>query len=663
MQAADEIQHAAGPLSLIARIVRLIDQPDSAAERLPHACQEIAAATAATLVALRETPSQSPHLAGTEATAGDDSDGLAKLESLFASLTAQPSARSVDFAPHGSRRVLGCRSADGRLSLLVVLDAPPALASEAAWLRGLELVLNQLTAANRSLVEPSSLATFDFSDFHRSLDIRQVCSAIANDTRLLLQVDRVSVLLRRGRRFKTLAVSGVSKVHRRSNLIRTLEQLGRVIAATGETFSHPSDDELPPQIQAAWDDYVDQSLVDRLRIVPLFAPRDDSQQQPSDQPETDDRGVQAHRRPTPLLGLLVIEQLFDDRSADDHRSAPIRDHRAVVRHAAVAIENAERHRRIFLLPLWSLLGSAVDRSRRIWTALVLLVLASVVAALTFIQVDHYVVATGTLQPQQRQHVYAPHDGVVQTVHVQHGQRVGVEAPLVTLQSAELERQTEQILGQIQTVGRRLSAVRSTRRSRTLSANNTDSPFDSLAGEEQQLQAELASLETQHALLKRQLQQLQIRSPLAGQIVSWDLHQRIGSRPVSRGHELLTIADIDGPWVLEMELADQDIGTVRRAQQHGRTELPLQYALATAPEQLYPASLSRVAEASHRNADGQTVVELEAALAGDAAHALRVGARVRAKIYCGRRSAGASWFSDVARAFRKHVLFHFQRTKP
>ena len=61
-------------------------------------------------------------------------------------------------------------------------------------------------------------------------------------------------------------------------------------------------------------------------------------------------------------------------------------------------------------------------------------------------------------------------------------------------------------------------------------------------------------------------------------------------------------------------------------------------------------------------DGQPVVELEAAITDQVSHARRVGARVRAKIYCGRRSAGASWFSDVVRAFQKHVLFHFQRTE-
>ena len=115
-------------------------------------------------------------------------------------------------------------------------------------------------------------------------------------------------------------------------------------------------------------------------------------------------------------------------------------------------------------------------------------------------------------------------------------------------------------------------------------------------------------------------------------------------------------------MLELELADEDVGVVAIARQQQTTPLNVEYALAIEPEQAYTARLTRIAEAAVENEQGRMIVPAEVAVDRGVKHPRRVGAEVRAKVYCGRRSLGASWFSDVMQAIHRHGLFHFRRAK-
>lgn len=673
LQAEDEVRAAAGPIQMVTRIVQTLHDAPRNARTLEGIGREILTATSATLVILEQQQWNARARVGP---GGDSSGnlefGTPELESAtqaaIAAADARPTARPAADVFGPTARVLSCSSPCRRATLVVVLPRACDLAVETVWLRSLQLIINQIVTPRLSedrspATEPAAAgittrakpgASIDYSPFHRSLKLKEVAATIANDTRMQLDVDRVSVLLRSGRKYRTQAVSGCSKVHRRSNVIRALERLGRVVAPIKATFDFPGSnlsetDPIPPQIQTALDPYLDESLVDRIRIVPLFEA--DSRSAAEDETSPPAR---------PPIALLVLENLADRNATAADLEIP--NHPLLARHAGHAIENAQRHGRIFLLPIWETLGGLFVRGRRLWTLLVIVILASLVAAMRLVDIDHYVIARGTLQPCKRQHVFAPADGVVEKVHVQHGQSVDRDAPLVTLQSAELERRIEETLGQIQTATRQRAAILANRLANQDRAAGRKLPFDSMAGEEQQLDAQIASLKKQLALLQDQAAQLEIRSPIAGTVISWDLTSRIGSRPVVRGHQLMTIGSVEDAWMLELQLPDDDVGVVNLARQVSDHQLVVAYALATDPERLYSATLAKVAESAMENTEGRTVVPIEALLPTDTAHAKRVGAEVRAKIYCGRRSLAASWFSDVAKAFRKHVLFHFRRAE-
>jgi hypothetical protein len=59
----------------------------------------------------------------------------------------------------------------------------------------------------------------------------------------------------------------------------------------------------------------------------------------------------------------------------------------------------------------------------------------------------------------------------------------------------------------------------------------------------------------------------VKSPLGGQVVTWDLKNRLPiGRPVNRGQVLLCVADPDGPWQLELHMPEHRVGHVVQQQQ-------------------------------------------------------------------------------------------------
>jgi hypothetical protein len=54
--------------------------------------------------------------------------------------------------------------------------------------------------------------------------------------------------------------------------------------------------------------------------------------------------------------------------------------------------------------------------------------------------------------------------------------------------------------------------------------------------------------------------------LAGEVVTWDIHNRLIKRPVQRGQVLVRVADPDGPWQLEVYMPENHMGHVANYQE-------------------------------------------------------------------------------------------------
>ncbi|MEZ6119195.1 MAG: HlyD family efflux transporter periplasmic adaptor subunit [Pirellulaceae bacterium] len=515
---------------------------------------------------------------------------------------------------------------------LVQVDDQQVSSLKLAYLRTLKLLAIQ-TADRLSLGKHSSATTtVSLSTFHHGLNVRQTAYNIANEGRRLVQADRSAVLLKKGKRYKVEAVSGQSEIQHRAALVRCLRTLVQKALVNEQPFLYPSNEELAPQLETALQEYLDLAHIRKLVIQPLHRRH-----------KADATG--------PIIGALVTEWI----QIEHVRADSLQHLQAVQDDAELGLTNSLEHSQVFLLPIWKTIGKLLSQAYRWKTLATTIAVAGLIAALFVIPTDLEMEASGSLQPSQQRHVFVRTEGTVANVLVQHGDTVRAGDVLVTLQNAELERQADELLGQVQTASQKLTSIKATR----LAPNRTDADAvrrdNQLASEEAQLVLEIEHLQRQHQLVQQQQDELQVRSPIDGEIATWDVQQLLDGRPVQRGQELLTIVNPNGPWQLELELADHNVGPVLSAAKQS-PDLNVEFILGTRPEHKQLAKITRIAQAASVNQDDQTVVQVIAQPLDLEDALLRTGADVRARIQCGKSNLAKVWFRDVMRFVHQKILF-------
>ena len=498
--------------------------------------------------------------------------------------------------------------------------------------------------------------------FHNDLDPTGTAYRIANETRRLLAADRVTVLLARRNRLQVEAVSGVAVVDRRANSVAATEAFVRRVIVLGRPITLPSQESLPPQIADPLMRYLDENDVASVTAIPLYRPAD-WQTQESNRFDTsistasiytDDQATDAQP-----IAVLLLESFADNRTAGVNSAT-----QAIAAEAAVALANSIEHRRIFGLPLLKTLGDWFGGRKLPFSLIGSIAAIGLIAASLIIQVDHKIIATGYAEPSIQQNVFARTDGIVKEILVHDGQSISAGDLLLRLENADLETSAETLAGKIQTTSRRLAAIAST----LLDPATDPKQATRMAIEQRQLSSELASLQGRLTLVRQQLSELEIRSPIDGVIAGWQLQRKLSNRPVGRGNHLLTVVRDDGPWQLRLEIADQDLAEIATARARDG-KLAVQFAAASHPEATFTATLDDVATAARRNRQGVNVVDATASITLSdlnreqpglkpiALSDARTGVEATAKITCGRRNLLGSWFGDVADFFHRNVLFY------
>ncbi len=262
-----------------------------------------------------------------------------------------------------------------------------------------------------------------------------------------------------------------------------------------------------------------------------------------------------------------------------------------------------------------------------------------------------------LQPRERRDVFAPDDGVVDELFVDHGTQVTKGQPLVALRNPQLDLDLKRVWGELQAARKRLAAIETARIEGAATSSSNSVAAARLSGEDAELQEMVAGLMRQHQLLEAQETELHVASPIAGQVLTWDLPQLLQGRPVHRGQALMTIADPQGQWDLELEVPDRDAGHVLEAQQAAKGKpLEATYRLATDPGESHKTTVDRVAQSIERTASGDPALRVLAGVKPELVSKTRPGATVLAKIHCGRRSLAYVWLRDVYYAVTTRLFF-------
>ena len=471
-----------------------------------------------------------------------------------------------------------------------------------------------------------------FRRIHASLELGPTTYRIANESRHLIGCDRVSLLIPQGAHFRVAAISGIDLVDSKSDVVRSMRQLAEVVAKSGQWLQFRGDtQELPPQIQDCVVDFVDLADAQAADVVPLFITKEDEQQE--------------------LVGILILERYrdSDDDSFEERVSS-------IATLCASALRNALEHDTLPLL--------AVSRSVRGVTQMTgtgkrrtLLAAATVMAflaILAYVPMRFSVSCDGEAVALSQRHVFAPLDGEVVELNCGHDQPVRDGQILLRLRNRQLDIDLERAQGEYQTVEKKLLAINLAR----LESNREQAPErfpGQLAAEEQELKQRLDSLLAELQLLKKQQEQLTIRSPLSGRLMTWDPEGLLTDRPVQRGQRLLTVADLSGSWRVQVNIPVRNVGHVVESFRDSTQPLQVEFRLANGIGRTFRGELEEIARRIEVAGNDQLSMRAWVSVPSDAIASLRPGTQLHAKIDCGRRSIGYVWFHELIYTVKQWVF--------
>jgi multidrug efflux pump subunit AcrA (membrane-fusion protein) len=482
---------------------------------------------------------------------------------------------------------------------------------------------------------------------HASLDPRETAYTIANEGRRLVECDRVSIAIRRGKKCYVESISGQDMFDKRSNTVKLLNHLATAVVACGENIWYTGDtSSMAPQVEDAVQEYVDESHTKMVAVLPLRRPRREEERDDTEQKEPEE----------PPFGALIVEQIEDSRVPEKMRQRVD----VVGRHSSTALANALEYHSLFLLPVWKTLGKAhwLVKARTLpKTLLISGAIVAAIAALIFVPADFKLTSKGTLEPEVRRDVFASVDGVIEEIKVKQGDIVKQGDLLVRMRNTELEKDLIRVVGEIDVSTQQINNVK-----RAISAERglTDEQRNELFSQQAELLKKLTNLDNQRVLYQQKMKDLEVHAPIEGQVVTWDLYNRLMHRPVQRGQVLMRLAELKGPWELELHVPENRMGHIAKAQQDIQATLPVEYILAIDPGTTREGKVQEVNGIADVRGDEGNIVLVRVGIDTDKLRSeikgIRPGASVTGKIHCGRRAIGYVWFHDAVAYVESRIIF-------
>lgn len=489
-----------------------------------------------------------------------------------------------------------------------------------------------------SVVEPNEegnaaiLEAFDSFALalNSSLTLDEILGVAANDGRVFLNCDRVSIGIRYGEAVRIQSVSGQDRIVNRSNSIRILETICVKAVRLEQPLVFGIDQDSKDSETFA--DYVYESHVRTLIVLPLHPNK---------------RAVTAPQkvlRLSNVVGCLIIEEFEKKQDARLLERAEL-----IVDHVANAINNCRIHGTIFGASVLRRIGQLARwfEGKKLWSAIAILALVvSFIAVCLWGRASFRVTADGTLMPIVRREVFAPWNSRVIEIFVKDGQAVEKNAPLLRLASSELDAQLIAARAAV-FEKQKLVATLESQVNRLRDQVDVDADYIRLQGDLKKAEIELTASSLHLDVISERRNELLIRAPLRGVVVTFQIEQLLLNRPVTRGEQLLHIVDPTGDWQIELNVKESRAGHILSARKSMDEPLRVDYSIATDVERRSQGTLvdvsSRVNESEKHGAVVNAIVAIDSA---DQLERKHVGAEVNARIHCGDKCLGYVLFGDV-----------------
>jgi biotin carboxyl carrier protein len=477
---------------------------------------------------------------------------------------------------------------------------------------------------------------------HCSLDPQIVAQWIAQEGRRLLECDQVGVALAMGAKTTVAAVSGAAVVEANSRLVQCLRSLCAAVIHWGETLIYRGerDETLPLEVVSALDDYLSESNCKLLIVMPL-------------------KKTHAGAADGPAFAALTAESFEPAFSAEQLQQRL----QTLAPHAATALGNAVETARMPLQRVSHALAWLRDRANQQTAtrlALYALPLIPLIAFLALVPMQLRMEAKGQLQPVQRQMVYAAQNGRVVEMRVRPGDRVDKGQELLFVEDLDTQLQIDQLAIKIGSAEQRLTLL-----SEQLGKKTSNEERSGLVKERIQQQYELRKATVERDILlqtSRSPRKAPVFAPLSGKVVTFDAQEQLLGKTVKPGDPLVRIAAVKGPWEIELQIPERNVGPIREglfASAAGFVDVDL--LLASQPHRTYKGRLYKEGLGGETKVlDSSVVLPARVRIVDDdlirQVENLPVGLEVRSKVHCGPRSVGAVWFHELWEFFYEHVIF-------
>ncbi len=468
--------------------------------------------------------------------------------------------------------------------------------------------------------------------------LQEAAVSVVNDIAALLNADRVSLVRSGTTGGQLLAVSGVVRLERKSAAAVAIRKLGHQAIIRQRPQS---------QHRAAPASTADRSLglLENYICVPIIA-----QGRSSRATATAAVLIEWSEYESFLLGSSTLNYVFSAFAA-----------------------SWLQHQRWLLIPypLRKLFGFKQTGSIGRWTrrmtrvAIIAACFVSLGWALNM-PTPLRIEAQGSLQPTEQRVVFAPLDGVVEIVLVSDGQLVATGEKLVEMRSPMLEIQIQGVQGEIRANGEKrdgLNVAINQLANENPSAYALQSQFSS---EIRELETQLQTLEQKQVALLAEQQKLQITSPIDGVVIARQIERFLNSRPVRRGDSLLRVVQLDGPWHLELQVSDQDIGYLKQKVfpdgEAGSGSIPVNaprefdFVIASNPNHKLSGYATWISETARNPQGTEVLVDVLAEVDEAAVSSGHMSATVYAYFDCGRQPFWFVWSRPLIEAIQRKLWF-------
>ena len=490
---------------------------------------------------------------------------------------------------------------------------------------------------------------FEFSlSNHSSLEINEASAVLANDSRFLLNAERTQVYLARHQRVWLGAVSSVATVEKRSKLMRMAKSLAQSCVRDGKPVlsNHP---QIATKQKELLEEYQDISGMNFLACFPLRSPIQPLKSGSRTEAERTESRRTGQRKN--IVGAIIVEFPEPPSQIDFVRAAKI-----VLPHAGLSISNAHTYS---TLPFRRSLATLQNLTRianlsKILIGLILIIVA-VLAAIT-VPADHQVRIKGELRPQVERIVFAPLDAFVEKVFVKEGDVVEKGQPLATLSSPDLTQNQEKLNGELA----KLKEHKSSKQillNQAASGNVGDAQLQTeLASEIADIEFQIQSTVNELKFVQSQLAKLEINSPIAGTVVTWNVQQSLDRRPVKWGDPLMKLADEQSPWELRLQAPENKIAYILEAQTNAEDKpLHVSYFFKSRPDRKLKSTIQKMASSTETNEEFGPSVAIRCPIDASQKNR-RHGAKVIADIDCGKKSVGYIWTYEFIDTIRRRFVW-------